>query len=597
MGLSEITASLRNVTSLGPDGSGLRNFSMDISRGSIHALIGEADSGKDIVCRFLSGRGNVDKGDVLVDGKSPHEYGKALRHRVRIVDRQLTMIEQATVLEHFLFAKGDLLGIRRFNRRREAEEAESFLRENRVDIDPGRIIAELTAMDQYYLQMIIAAYLDPSLVVLQNSLQELNHGYKSSVMEIFKKLTAGGLSILIVTPLFDDVLDFSDTVTMIKSGECVLSSATSNLDRLTVLEAAYKQASREPASTPAETDIFRRHMQYYVSLLTDYPKPFVIVNTRLEIELANNAARTFFNVRDTPRRLLSEFLDEFFPGESQPMLERMEGKTHFSSSGLTMTVAGQTRVVNLSAYRVNEGGEDIGVVLTFDDVTEQTRLQEQMFLAEKVASLGILTAGMAHEINHPLSTINNIVEYMKVRFDDPEIQKEIGDIQEEVVNMTQIIKNLVDFTHSQAEERIDLHALIVNLVGLVRHYAGDRRINVTVRLCEADVFIRANKVEMRQVLLNLLSNAFSAVGKSGQVQISTRRDGDSVYLEVEDDGCGMSPDMLKNIFLPFYSTSSGKGMGLGLYIAYNIVTNLRGSISVDSLPGKGTRFSIKLDVC
>jgi signal transduction histidine kinase/ABC-type branched-subunit amino acid transport system ATPase component len=569
---------------------------MVVRKGSVHALVGEADSGRETVRRVLCGELRAYSGEALVAGSPPPIPDRGIRRRVRVVGRRPSTVEQATLAEHFYFAHAELSGLLRVNRRRVREEAAQLMKRLEVDFDLSRPAGELRAADRLLVEIVVAASVRPALLILDDTFSGMPMWHKKEVMRIAKALCATGMAALLVTPLADEIMDHVDHITLIRDGESVLSGPSEGLDKLAVLKAAYAQAASGPDRAGERLDIFRRHMSYYISLLTNYPKPFIIVNLRLEIEMMNQAARAFFGIDRPPDADLGRTLAVFFPGAASDLPEGVRANREFSRTGLTFTAGNQRRIVNLFSYRVSEGGSDIGSIILIDDVTEHAHLQEQMLLAEKVASLGILTAGMAHEINHPLSVINNIAEYVKMRFPGPDLAREIGEIQEEVGNINRIIRNLADFSQTGYLEKVDMHAIIRNLVGMVSHFVGEKRIVLELRLCEREFLLQAGRVEMRQVLLNILDNAIHAIEDSGRVVIETRVGGGRGTLTISDNGRGMSRETLNSIFLPFYSRQSGKGMGLGLYIAYNIMENYGGGIRVDSEPGQGTTFILEFEL-
>lgn len=594
MASNRTNAGLYNVTCRRPGGAAaLLDFSMDIPRGDIHALVGEADSGEGTICRLLCGLQRPDAGEVRLAGSDIRKLGRNLRRHVRVVDQRVALVERGTVLDHFYLASLEMNGYSRFNRRRIRAAAATFLADHKLGMELSQPVAELPDSDRHFLEMVVAAYVRPSLLILDNSFQELKQARKYDLISMLKVLSADGLSMLIITPLLDEVLTHAETITIIRGGERVLSASTANLDRLMVLEAAYKQAAASaPLSNRQENDIFHRHMQYYIALLTNFPRPFIIVNNHLEVELMNQAARAFLGAGGPPYPSIDNMLAELAPSAASEILRQMRQRRPVSVMGAPAALSGGNGVVNIFSYQVTDGNRDLGAILLVDDVTEQTRMLEQMQLAEKVASLGILTAGMAHEINHPLATISNIVEYMKIKFPDPEITGALSEIHEEIDDISRIIRSLADFSRPERSERVDMHEMIRNLAGMVRHYSGTKRIALEVDLSEDEFVLRAGRGEMRQVLLNLLSNAFAAVEEGGTVRIVTSVADGVGYLRVADNGVGMTAETLKYIFLPFYSRNPQNGMGLGLYIAYNIIAGCGGKIAAASEIGGGTVFTL-----
>lgn len=587
---------LYGVSRRDEDGSELADFTLDITPTGIHALVGEAGSGKGLVCRLFTGQTHPDAGEVLIRGRAVSRLKGGIDRHVRMIEQRETLVEDSTIMEHFVFAHFRQRGFWRGSRRTARRHTQDFLVRNRIELALGKKAGELEKSDKFFAQILIALYVEPGLVILNNSLQELRLQQKRTIISMLKEGSERGMSVLLVTPLLEEVLEYSDYLTIIKSGQCVFNESTRHLDRLAVLKASYRRAeSGEADSLKQQVDIFQRHMQYYVSLLTSYPRPFLIVNMAREIELFNQAAREFLGLNNERYTTLYAFLEAYFPGNATNIEKRIYSEDQAIIPLLPTTLGESEITISLYSYKVREDGKIIGVVIMLDDVTEQVRLQEQMTLTEQVASLGILTAGMAHEINHPLATISNIVEYMKIKFRDPLLLEEIHNIEEETANIGAIIRNLLDFSDGGVREDVDMHALIRDTIRIIRHYADSADIELSVETTRDDFVVHADRVGMRQVLLNILSNSMQAIKESGRVAVSTHVDDSMGYIVISDDGCGMSKETLKRIFLPFYSRRSGKGggMGLGLYLAYKIVKNYGGAIEVESKPGAGSVFVLR----
>ncbi|MBU1936952.1 PAS domain S-box protein [bacterium] len=294
---------------------------------------------------------------------------------------------------------------------------------------------------------------------------------------------------------------------------------------------------------------------------------------------------------------------------------------------------GDGRFSDIMVYPLVSNGVQ-GAVIRVDDVTERVRMEEMMAQTEKMMSVGGLAAGMAHEINNPLGIIVQNVQNV-VRRISPDVKKN--------VEVADRIQTSLDTIHKYMEERDiltfldDIHdagkrasTIVTNMLNFSRRSESERSTNDLTDLLDRAVELAANDYDlkkkydfrhieiqrdydpnlpkvpcisskMEQVFLNLLKNAAQALGEgnrqdSPRIRLCIRREGDTACIEIEDNGPGMTEEIRKRIFEPFYTTKEvGTGTGLGLSVSYFLITeNHKGTIKVESSVGKGTKFIIQL---
>lgn len=236
-------------------------------------------------------------------------------------------------------------------------------------------------------------------------------------------------------------------------------------------------------------------------------------------------------------------------------------------------------------------------------VEERSR---QLVRSERLAGVGFLAAGVAHEINNPLSAISMAAESLQMRLleqldpdgsDTKEAMDRLEMIQRESRRCGQITRRLLDFSRNEKQEKRpnDLTTVIQEVLDMVRPMGrfSDRRIEFSH---PSPVTAEINASQMKQVVLNLVANGLQATGSGGTVRIRIEEQTDWVVLEVSDDGQGMKPETIVHLFEPFYSTKeTGQGTGLGLSITHRIIEDHHGTIDPFSEgPGKGSRFSVRL---
>ena len=231
---------------------------------------------------------------------------------------------------------------------------------------------------------------------------------------------------------------------------------------------------------------------------------------------------------------------------------------------------------------------------------ELKQAQFQILHQEKMASLGLMAAGIAHEIGNPLTSISSVIQLMKRRLKDPRNQQEMDAILENINRISRIVRELVDFSRPTSEELqpTDVNRVIQSAVGIMRY---DRRAKHIVFHVDLDPSLPPLTLvadQLQQVLINILVNALDAMETRGQdLYVRSRRQNRQVIIEVQDTGVGIPEEALSRIFEPFYTTKEvGRGTGLGLTVSYGIIRKFKGDIQVESKVGKGTTFRIILPI-
>ena len=263
--------------------------------------------------------------------------------------------------------------------------------------------------------------------------------------------------------------------------------------------------------------------------------------------------------------------------------------------------AGRTFVVNVSiAPLVGKNGARLGRLILVDDITQRMRLEEQMVQTEKLTSLGLLAAGVAHEVNTPLAVISNYIQMLakQIPADDPR-QKTIERIVKQTFRASEIVNNLLNFSRTGTPElsEVDLNSVLEETLTLVQHPFRTAKVNVIKNYTDSLPLVLGSTTRLQQVFLNLFMNARDAMPTGGMLEVRTAAHNGSVEVEVTDTGMGIAGEHLKRIFDPFFTTkTSGRGTGLGLSVSYGIIKEHAGKVDVRSTPGKGTSFRLEFPV-
>jgi len=259
---------------------------------------------------------------------------------------------------------------------------------------------------------------------------------------------------------------------------------------------------------------------------------------------------------------------------------------------------GKSLTMNVSITPlVSKAGERIGRLLLFDDVTQRERMEEQMTQTEKLTSLGLLAAGVAHEVNTPLAVISNYIQMLAKQMPEEDPRHSIIEkIVKQTFRASEIVNNLLNFSRTGAGElaNVDVNKVVEETLSLVAHPLKTSQIQVVKNLGNSLPSVRGSANKLQQVFLNLFLNARDAMPSGGMLEVKTLAHNGSVEIEIVDTGAGIPREHIHKIFDPFFTTkASGRGTGLGLSVSYGIIKEHAGKIDVRSTPGKGTSFHVE----
>ncbi len=236
-----------------------------------------------------------------------------------------------------------------------------------------------------------------------------------------------------------------------------------------------------------------------------------------------------------------------------------------------------------------------GTIIVFEDITEKIGLQQQLLTSEKLASIGLLSAGVAHEINTPLTGISSYVQMLQKKLGDTHYAQILEKIEAQTDRVGRIIKSLLNFARNPGDasfQRVDLKENLEEIISLIEYKLKTMRIDLELALAKIPA-IYAQGERLQQVFINIILNALDAMPDGGRLRIELSREGQEAVVKIADTGAGIKPEHLARIFDPFFTTKGvGKGTGLGLSISYAIIKEHEGWIHVASETGRGTTFTV-----
>jgi signal transduction histidine kinase len=312
-------------------------------------------------------------------------------------------------------------------------------------------------------------------------------------------------------------------------------------------------------------------------------------------------------------------LSELFPAELAAEFDRVRGETgiHHIYKFVLKPAAGapsgpggngnghglpanlrETTLNVAIAPLVSKDQEQIGRLIIFDDITDRAELEQRLVQADKLSSIGLLAAGVAHEVNTPLAVISTYAQMLAKQVSDDSQKSLILDkIAKQTFRASEIVNSLLNFSRTSTTSLGDLslNRVIQETLSLLEHQLQKSGIQVKTDLDPGLPPVRGNAGQLQQVFLNLFLNARDAMSAGGTLEVRTWQEGSGARAEVADTGHGIAPEHLHRIYDPFFTTKAvRKGTGLGLSVTYGIIQEHGGSIEVFNRPGGGASFRLEL---
>ena len=351
-----------------------------------------------------------------------------------------------------------------------------------------------------------------------------------------------------------------------------------------------------------KADELDRMREFSENILESLNDGLAVLNHEDRIVRWNRRLEELYGVRHETavgRRIDEVFDAAFFDALRGARQESPEGAAVYRVQLITRHDPARRLLVNLATTPLRDSDGAIGgTILVIEDISSRAQLEEQLQISEKMASLGLLAAGVAHEVNTPLTGISSYTQMLLqgASPDDPKTRV-LEKIERQTFRAAKIVNGLLNLARPAQVDSgpVDVNAVVNDVLSLLEHQLRNGSIQVRKELASTAPIVLGIEYKLQQVFLNLFLNARDAMPKGGWLSIVTRGGSDHATIEVADTGAGISADHLSRIYDPFFTTKDiGKGTGLGLSITYGIVQEHGGSITCESSVGQGTRFSLTL---
>ncbi len=403
-------------------------------------------------------------------------------------------------------------------------------------------------------------------------------------------------------------MEASNFLTKPVSEEILSLSIKRSLEKV-ALRRKVKQYTRDLETLVREANVeLEKAYQFRENIIEHSPDAIVCIRKGGTIIIFNSAAEKLLGYRKEEVIGVMNIVQIYPPGVARKIMKDLKSNDFGGPDILQKRQVslvdkhGNELPVYISAAILYENGMEAGSVGIFTDLREKIKLEKQLLRSEKLSSLGKLSAGIAHEINQPLTGVLTFAHLLAKKFrNDEPTRKDLEIIVRETTRIRGIVQGILDFAREMPMQRKPqkIEEVLEQTLEIIVHQQRFFGITLIKEYGDGIPGVVVDSNLMEQVFMNIILNALDAMHGSGVLTIRTRRLDEFVEIEFQDTGSGMPEVMLDKIFDPFFTTkdsTEGMGMGLGLAVSYGIVKNHNGDILVSSKEGIGTTFMIKLPI-
>ncbi|MGA8831456.1 MAG: response regulator [Desulfomonilaceae bacterium] len=401
-------------------------------------------------------------------------------------------------------------------------------------------------------------------------------------------------------------MEASNFLTKPVSEELLSLSLKRSLEKV-ALRRKVKQYTRDLETLVREANVeLEKAYQFRENIIEHSPDAIVCIRKGGTIIIFNSAAEKLLGYRKEQVIGVMNIVQIYPQGVARKIMKDLKSgdfggpDTLQKRQVLLVDKHGNELPVYISAAILYENGMEAGSVGIFTDLRERIKLEKQLLRSEKLSSLGKLSAGIAHEINQPLTGVLTFAHLLAKKFkNDEPTRKDLEIIVRETTRIRGIVQGILDFAREMPMQRkpLKIEQVLEQTLEIIVHQQRFFGITLVKKYGAGIPNVVVDSNLMEQVFMNIILNALDAMHGTGTLTIRTRKIDEFVEIEFQDTGSGMPEAMLDKIFDPFFTTkdsTEGMGMGLGLAVSYGIVKNHNGDIVVSSTEGVGTTFTIKL---
>lgn len=581
----------------------LDHVDLVIDSGEIHGLMNRQHDEIGTLCRAIIGDLPIADGRIFFSGVDITQFSS---HEIHTLDVEYAggqpMLQTGMTVAENLALGGTWSASGLFTKRSLNTEIQSWLDEEGFELDACKRVTDLPYSDYAFVEILNRLRRKPKLLILDQIMDRLSDKRRAQLIAAFRKgIKERGMSILWTGNEVETLLLQADRISVMRENHIILTDRVANLNQLYIIRLCFdKVANGEIISRPQ----FYELMHYIDAVLSDVPMCVLVMDLDTQVRFLNHAAQRLFSYTGeaVTSRPLFKILGPSNARLNEVILNAVEGGEDFNARSIVFNELDRRKIADVKLRMIRDREQTVGYLLTIDDVSDAEHIRQRAMVSENLKNIGLLAAGVAHEVNNPLEIMTNLISYLRLTSKDPNSAELLGKLELEAERIQKIVDNLVLFSgrRDKPARTIEIRLLIGEILDLLGFHVRDMNIEFIFKASEQPLYIQANHNEIRQVFLNLFRNSIDALREGGgHIYIETMEvkefDQAKVRIILSDDGPGIKLDHIEDIFLPFVSDKIGDGpnQGLGLSIVYNLVREHGGVISVKNLDHAGCQFTLE----
>jgi len=578
----------------------LKGVDFSVLRGEVHALVGDHRAGKSTLVKVLSGAIRKQSGQIYFNGKKINNLDPltAIKIGIGIVYQDIYIVPTMNAVENIFIGSSPKTWSGKIDFLTMYKKTKELFDNLKVSIDLNCPLWKLGRGDQYMVELARALMHKPRLLIFDEISGKLRPEEMELIYPILEEYKKQNLSVIYISHNMDEIFKIADRVTILRKGYRQGTERVRDLDRMKLLKMTY-------AFVLSREDLEKDNIQLYYfkkyneEIIKNLPIGVIIVDAEMNLYLINYSAVKILNLDtiEPIQKSITELLKMVSISEKEDIISRINNREIYVWKNVYID---ENTVCKVSMYPFqDEDYHFLGTILLLEDITKDHFLNEYLVRTDKITSIGELAAGVAHEINNPLSIIQNYIELIKITQSEDANQENLEKIEREIDRIVGIVGNLLSFSrwNELPDVIFNFCEIIDEVIELLAYPIKEKEINFIKNLIDKPLLIEGCENRIKQVIINIIMNSIEAVSFGGTIQLDLtyhKRKGSS-ELSITDNGYGIPPDIINLIFDPFFSTKTGKkNTGLGLSICQHIIELHKGWISCNSTPGKRTVFTIRL---
>ena len=581
----------------------LDHVDLRVEAGEIHGLVNRQHDEKSMLCKAIIGELPVSGGGIALSGVDITGLSAREIHGLGVeYAGGQPMLQAGMTVADNLALGGKWSAGRLFTRRSLNAEIQAWLDAEGFDLDASRRVLELPYSDHAVVEILNRLRREPKLLIVDETLDRLSEKRQRELLAAFRRGTERrGMSVLWTGNEMENLLLRADRISVMRENHIILTDKVSNLNQLYIIRLCFDQLSDDGVVSRPQ---FYELMHFIDAALSDVPMCVLVMDLDRRVRFLNHAAQRLFSCEGetVTDRSLREVLGASNSRLHEVVMNAAAGQDDFNARSIVFNEYDRRKIADVKLRGIRDKSHVVGHLLTIDDVSDAEHQRQRAMVSENLKNIGLLAAGVAHEVNNPLEIMTNLVSYLRLTATDAKTGELLAKVEQEAERIQKIVDNLVLFSgrRDKPVRTMDIRLLIGEILDLIGFHVRDMNIEFAFKASDKPLYIDADHNEMRQVFLNLVRNSIEALRENGgHVRIDAEEvrefDQTKIRLTMTDDGPGIGMEHVEDVFLPFVSEKIGDGpnQGLGLSIVYNLVREHGGVISVKNLPVRGCQFVLE----